>query len=206
LLAVVTGYEVGATLRPLKGLSLSVVGFLLDLTSELVFNGGTGTTNASGATRRYGAEVVGRYHFRRDIYADAELTLTHARYRDDAGGEGTYVPLAPVRTFAAGIGAAEPLGPLLVSGAVRVKSMADRPASTDGHLTASGFTLVDLQAGARWKNLEIVVDVLNLTDTLWREGQFEVTSRLPNERKPVSGVSFTPGWPREVLGHVALYW
>ena len=206
LLAVATGYEIGATLRPVRGLSLSAVGFLLDITSELVFNGDTGSTVASGATRRYGAEIVGRYHFRRDIYADAELTITQARYVDDVDGQGTYLPLAPVRTFAAGIGVAEPVGPFLLSAAARVKSMADRPASTDGRLTATGFTLVDVQAAVRWRNLELALEVLNLTDAVWREGQFEVTSRLPNEAKPVDGVSFTPGWPREILGHATLYW
>src|SRR5262249_20732622 len=39
LLTPATGYEVGARVKPLEGLSLSAAGFLLDLDSELVWNG-----------------------------------------------------------------------------------------------------------------------------------------------------------------------
>jgi hypothetical protein len=205
LLAVATGYEVGATVRPLPHLSLSAAAFLLDLTSELVFDGDTGTTSAAGATRREGLELTARYHFRRDLFADAALTLTRARFRQD-DGSGTLVPLAPPLTLAAGIGAREPIGPFVATGALRIRSIADRPATRDGSFTAQGFTLVDAQASLRWKIVELGVEILNALDQPWREGQFAVTSRLPGEAAPVTGMSFTPGWPREIVGSATLYW
>jgi hypothetical protein len=108
--------------------------------------------------------------------------------------------------FAAGIGARRPLGAVALFGAVRVQSIADRPATPDGALVAQGSTLVNAQAGVRWTNFETAVEVLNALNETWREGQFAVTSRLPYEPKPVTAMSFTPGWPRELLGRVTIYW
>ncbi len=205
LLAVATGYELGVKVEPLRHLTLSAAAFLLDITSELVFNADNASTLPSGATRREGIELIARYRLRRDIFADAALTLTHARYRAD-DGSGTYVPLAPARTFAAGIGVREPIGSFTAFGALRVKSISDRPATRDGALVAEGFTLVDAQAGVRYRCVELAVDVFNALDAAWREGQFAVTSRLPWEQKPVTAMSMSPGWPREVMGQIRVYW
>jgi hypothetical protein len=91
--------------------------------------------------------------------------------------------------------------------------MADRPATQDWSpsggvgLTATGFTMVDAQAGLRWRAVEIGVDVLNVGDVAWREGQFAVNSRLPLEGpNPAEGISFTPGLPRTALVHGAVSW
>ena len=65
---------------------------------------------------------------------------------------------------------------------------------------------MDAQAGARWKPIELTVDVFNALDAAWREGQFAVRSRMPYEAAPVTGISYTPGLPREVLGRATLYW
>jgi hypothetical protein len=85
--------------------------------------------------------------------------------------------------------------------------MADRPATQDGTLIATGYTLFNAQAGLRWKMLELGVDLLNIANTKWREGQFAVNSRLPGEgANPPVGMSFTPGEPREAIAHAVLYW
>jgi outer membrane receptor protein involved in Fe transport len=209
LLATATGYEVGTTIRPVKGLSLSAVAFLLDLTSELTIDGDTASTAPSGPTRRYGGEFTGRYNFRKDIYADATLTFAHSRYTDqaDISSGQAYVTLAPVRTFSAGVGAREPVGPFTVYGSAHVRSMSDRAATQDGTLTATGFTLFDAEAGVRWSRYELGADLLNIGNVDWREGQFAVNSRLPGEGvNPPVGISFTPGIPRTFLAHLAVYW
>ena len=209
LMATATGYEIGTTIRPLKGLTLTAVGFLLDLQSELTVDGDTDSTDATGSTRRYGGEFVGRYQLGHGLYADTTLTVAHARYTDavDVAAHQTLVPLAPSRTFSAGVGAREPIGPVTVLASVYVRSMADRPATQDGTLSATGYTLFNAQAGVRWRWLELGADILNLGDVAWREGQFAVNSRLPGEGpNPPAGISFTPGIPREVIGHVVVYW
>ncbi len=209
LIAKATGYEVGATVRPFKGLSVTAVGFLLDLTQELTLDGDTDSTSPSGPTRRYGGELVGRYQLGHGLFADATFTIAHARYTDaaDIAAGQVYVPLAPLRTFGAGIGAREPIGPVIVVASAYVRSMADRPATQDGTLTATGYTLINAQLGLRWKAFELGADVINVGDVAWREGQFAVHSRLPGEGpSPQQGMSFTPGEPREVIGHAVVYW
>jgi TonB family protein len=209
LLATATGYEVGTTIRPVENLSLSAVAFLLDLTSELTIDGDTASTSPSGPTRRYGAEFTGRYNLRDDLYVEASLTAAHSRYTDaaDIQAGAAYVTLAPIRTFGAGIGCREHVGPFTLFGSLVVRSMSDRAATQDATLTATGFTLFNGEAGLRWRNVEAAMDLLNIGDVAWREGQFAVNSRLPGEGpNPPVGMSFTPGIPRTLLARAALYW
>jgi outer membrane receptor protein involved in Fe transport len=200
-----TGYELGMRGRPANGLDLSAAAFLLDLDSELVLNGDTGTTEPSGPTRRYGIELSGRWRLGGWLFADADATFTHAEYRENAGN-GNAVALAPTRTLSAGVGVMRTVGDWTPSGSVRLQSIADRPATPDGSLVAKGYTLVNAEVGARWRDLELGVDALNLLGVNWREAQFATTSRLAWEPAAVTGISYTPGWPRTLLAHAKYYW
>ena len=209
LFATATGYEVGASVRPVRGLAINAVAFLLDLTSELTIDGDTASTAPSGPTRRYGGEFTARWNYKDMIFADAAVTIAHARYTDAADiAAGTdYVALAPVLTVSAAVGARHKIGPLVAFGSVEVRAMSDRPGIEDDSLTATGFCLVNAEIGARWQHVELGAQILNIGDVAWREGQFAVSSRLPGEGpNPPVGMSFTPGIPRTLLGHLALYW
>lgn len=212
LLATAVGGEVGATVRPFKGLSLGAVAFLLDITSELTIDGDTASTTPAGPTQRFGGEFTGRYNLRDNVYVDAALTVTHARYTDaaDIAAGTAYVALAPNVTFSAGIGARQKIGPIIAFGSFQSRYMSDRPATQDGTLTATGFLLFNAELGVRWQHVEIAGELLNIGDVNWREGQFAVNSRLPGEGPNPGGanggVSFTPGIPRTLLGHLAVYW
>jgi outer membrane receptor protein involved in Fe transport len=205
LITPATGYEVGSEFRPIRGLALTAAGFLLDLDSELVWSGDEGTTEAAGATRRYGLELGGRYRIGNWLFADVDATLTHAAYRVNAG-DGQAVALAPRRTLTAGIGVRPTFGDFTPFGALRVKSIGDRPATEDGSLVAQGYTLVDANAGLRWKNVELGVDAQNLFNATWREVSFATESRLTYEPAPITGIHYSPGWPRTVMGRLAIYW
>ncbi len=200
-----TGYEVGARARPWRGLEVTAAGFLLDLDSELSLDGDTGTTEPSAATRRYGLEVGARYRLASWLFADAAATVTRAEYRRNAGN-GDAVALAPTRTLTAGLGIQRKIGEWTPFGSVRVKSLADRPATSDGALVAEGYTLVDVQAGARWRDVELGVDAMNLFNATWREAQFATTSRLAWEPAAITGISYTPGWPLTLLAHATYFW
>jgi hypothetical protein len=67
---------------------------------------------------------------------------------------------------------------------------------------------VNAEAGVRWKHVELVADLFNVANVDWREGQFEVNSRLPGEPSMTApaGISFTPGLPRTLMVRAALYW
>jgi hypothetical protein len=218
-MAAASGYEVGTTVRPIEGLSLSAMAFLIDVSSELVIDGDTASTTPAGPTRRYGAELTGRYNFvgradsRQRLYADVSFTAAHGRFTDapDLAAGTVYLPDAPIRTFSAGVGGRQPVGrDWTLQGDVTVRSMSDRYGdSGPTPLIETGWTVVNAGVGARWKFVELGADLLNVADVKWREGQFEVQSRLPSEPVnpvPVPGISFTPGLPRTLMTHAALYW
>ena len=202
LMTPANGYEVGLRVKPIKNLIVSASGFWLDLASELVWVGDEGTTEASGQTRRHGVEASARYRIANWFFADADVTWTRGRYR----GSDAAIPLAPATTFSAGVAARPTIGAFTPYAAVRVKSIGDRPATEDRSLVAQGFTVVDANAGLRWKNLEVGVDVQNLLGANWREVQFATESRLAYEPAPVTGIHYTPGWPRTVMGQATVYW
>jgi outer membrane receptor protein involved in Fe transport len=197
-------YEVGARLVPLAGLRFQASAFLLDLDSEIVWSGDAGGTEPSGATRRYGLEIGARYQLGNVLFADADATFVNARYRENAGN-GNAVALAPTRTFTAGVGARPSFGPFTPFGAVRVRSIADRPAVEDESFVAEGFTTFDLNLGARYGNVEAALDVQNVFDAAYREVNFANESRLAYEPAAVTGIHYTPGWPRTLTARGTLY-
>ena len=226
LMAPASGFELGTTLRPLEGLSVSAMAFLIDVSSELLIDGDTASTSPAGPTRRYGAELVGRYNLigrndRQRLYADVSFTAAHGRFTDapDVAAGSVYLPDAPIRTFSLGVGGRQPVShDWTLQGDVTVRSMSHRygdqggtnsPLASGMPLVETGWTVVNAGLGARWRFLELGADLLNVADVKWREGQFEVQSRLPNEPTspvPVPGISFTPGLPRTLMTHAALYW
>jgi len=216
-----TGAEIGTRARLLDRLDLAVAYFLLDLDSELVFVGDEGTTEPSGATRRHGVELEGRWRIRDWLFADLDVTRSTARFRD-APAAADEVPLAPRWTVSGGLTARHPRGAFA---SVRNRTIGDRPANEDGSRTAEGYSVFDLEAGwrfplRRWTGSErttlaLSVDVLNLLDADYREAQFDTASCTRAERGRAAGcigpdapgiadVNFTPGWPRTVLATVEL--
>ncbi len=205
LLTAAMGYEAGVRATPIPNLTVSASGFLIDLDSELVWAGDAGTTEASGQTRRYGVELDARFRIGNWLFADVDATFTHARYRANEGNGGA-VALAPTRTFSAGVGVRPTIGDFTPSGSIRIKSIGARPANEDESLIAEGFTVVDATAGLRWKQIEAGLDIQNLFNATWREVQFATETRLAYEPKAVTGIHYSPGWPRTVMARATLYW
>jgi outer membrane receptor protein involved in Fe transport len=99
----------------------------------------------------------------------------------------------------------------------------DRPADEDDRLQAEGYFLLDLLPQYRWRNLELGVQVLNLTNTEWEEVQFEDDSCVLGQEQgadpdrpcfakpggsavtPPGVIHFTPGNPIGVLAGLTLF-
>ncbi len=218
-----TGAEVGARTVLMDDIDLATAFWWLDLDSELVFSGDSGDVDAviddttgnlvpGPASRRYGVDVEARWHIVDWLWADYDLGWAHARFRD-----GGYVPLAPKLIMNGGLTARWDNG---FSAGVRFRFVGDRPANEDGSLNAQGYFVVDALVTYRWRNVQLTLAGLNLTDTEWREAQFADETCLVNEigsqpgcaPKPgldpgagVSDIHFTPGNPIGVRGGVQVF-
>ncbi len=200
-LAIATGYELGARTRLFGKLDVAAALWALELSSEIVWVGDEGTTEARPSTRRRGVEIEVRYRISSWLRLDADLTWARARFTREVGG-GLRIPLAPSLTWAGGIQADHPSG---VFGSLRLQGLGRRPATEDGSLTAQGFALADLEAGYQDRRFRVSLAVRNLLNSSWRQAQFANESRLQGELQPVADIHFTPGYPRTLLGSVGVF-
>lgn len=176
--------------------SLSV--WAIDLDSELAFAGDTGTTDAKGRSRRSGIECEWRYRFLPWLWADLDLNLSQAKFRDTSQA----VPLAPNQLITAGLSARHPAG---YEGAFRVRQLGSRWGIEDRSVSLPGYAVFDTLIGYRRERWGVTLTLENITNTEWREAQFVFPSRLSFETAPVQDIHFTPGIPRQALASLKLY-
>jgi hypothetical protein len=205
-----TGGELGTRTNLWDKLDLAAALWILDLNSELVFVGDEGTTEASGPTRRWGIDFEARYPLLQWLYADFDLSYADPRFRVT----GEAIPLAPTLLLNGGLTAQFSDG---FATALRMRYLDDRPANESRTFTARGYFLLDLILNYRWRNFEARIEVLNLTDTNWRETQFDTNSCVRGEvgvdpRCPVDGtgegiedIDFVPGYPIYLRGALTFH-
>ena len=185
------GYEIGAR-HTWEGGTLAAALWGLDLTSELVWSGDAGTTEASGRSRRTGLDLEGRVRLVPWLWADADINLARGRLRDEPKGA-DLIPLAPTITTAGGLRTTESHG---VATGVRWRHIGARAANEDNSVRARGYTLVETFSTLRWRGSTIRLAVDNVFNVRWNEAQFATTSRLRGEAIPVTELHYTPGAPR----------
>jgi hypothetical protein len=229
-LAKATGYEVGARTRQFDRLDAAAALWLLDLSNELVFSGdagnqetgaGGGSFQPAGATRRWGIDFETRYQFTDWLFFDYDLSYADPRFRT---GEfpGGAIPLAPTLLMNSGLTTEFRNG---FSAGFRFRYLGDRPANETRTLPARGYALFDLIGRYRWRNVEAQLSFLNLTNTDWREAQFDDQSYVRGEvgsnsdcasnspgkqgsdqsNAGVDDIHFTPGNPFWARGGIAVY-
>lgn len=188
------GGEVGIRTRPVSGLNLAAAAWFIDLEREFVYVGDGGFTELSGRSRRYGLDLEARLGLTAWLSADADISLSRGKLRDEPAGEDN-IPLAPRLTWTGGINA---MRTDRWDASLRYVHIGDRPANEAGTVTAQGYTLFNLFGGYRIGPVRLNVALENLLNTDWNEAQFDTESRLPGEVVPVSELHFTPGAPRNL--------
>ena len=203
------GYEFGVKTRVLPRTELFATYWVLNLQSELVFNGDAGTTEAAGPTHRAGIEFGSTVHLRDWLTVTGDFTYTtDAEFVRPTLMEGDLqpgraIPLAPLWTARWDLAARLPWG---LASSLEMRYLGDRPADPARAQTARGYALFNWTARYRYKTLEAFLSIENLFDTEYREGQFFFVSRLPGEpAEGVPDIHFTPGAPRSFLGGLALH-
>ncbi len=179
LLVRTRGAEVGVRSRIVPGLDTSLSVFILDQDSEILFSGDAGDTSAARAGRRYGFEWTNHYRPRSWIDIDADLAMTHARFRgyDSEQAEvyaslagypeaqignapGSYIPNAPAMVASAGVTLGEKTGWF---GALRWRYLASSPLTEDNAFRSAATSIFNGRLGYRIDNgWRLQLDVLNL--------------------------------------------
>lgn len=91
------GGDLGVRLHPFKSLIITPTIWYLALQQEFVYVGDDAVVEPSGRSRRYGADLGIRFQPLENLYLNADINYSHARFVDEQKGE-DYVPLAPVIT------------------------------------------------------------------------------------------------------------
>jgi hypothetical protein len=195
-----TGAEIGVRTSAIPGLESALSLWLLDLTSELVWDGDAGTNTPSGPTRRYGIEFANFYAPTQWLTIDADYAWSHARFTDHEPA-GPYVPEALVATFDGGIAIHDlPGWAHSWSGGLRLRYFGPRPLTQDGAIRSRASTLLYADLGYAFRpGWSLGVSVFNLLDAKVSDIDYYYVSRLPGE--PLSGVADVhshPAEPREI--------
>lgn len=198
-----TGYEVGVRTRQWEWLEASASFWLLDLTSELVYQGNLGTTQILGATRRYGMDFGSRLQMLDWLSISGSATLNSAEFRET----GNPIPQAPTMTGRGELTARLPMG---LAMSLQMVHLGARPLTQDRSFNAQAWTIFSFTARYRpqskewWQRMELFLSIQNLLDVSWLQTQLAYETKLTTDAVPVNGLQFTPGGPRTIS--VGLAW
>jgi len=200
------GADLGANWKPLPNLFINTAVWYLYLQQEFTFGQDLidqpgGPLSPSGATVRKGVDFSARYQLTKWLFTSLNVNYARPRFVDSATGH-NYIPLAPTLTSTAGLDFRFKNG---INGGISYRYMHNRAANSDYSLTALGYFITDLSVNYTRKKYEVGLAIENLFNQQWNESQFEYTSRLYNETKPVDQVSYTPGVPFFAKFKVAVF-
>ncbi len=182
-----TGYEAGVRTRRLApGLQLSASLWQLDIGSELVFSGDSGTTEPSRPSRRRGVELAAYYAPPAGPLAglilDADAAFSRARYRDHED-TGDYIPESIQTTASMGVS----LNRGRWSMGVRGRYFGPRPLVEDNSVRSASAFLVNLKVGYRLlKDVRVFAEVLNVFGKRANDIDYYYASLLKGETSPLN--------------------
>jgi len=195
------GQEIGIRTEATSGLQSSLALWSLNSESELTYTADStiGSTEANGASRRYGVEWNNHMVAASWLLLDADLAWTHARYADkNANGEqGNFIPNAASRVglLRATI---RNTGPWLAS--LETRYIGGYPLNQDGSLKSPSAIVTNLRVQrAITPNLTLTIDALNLFNRKYDDIAYAQDYRAtPTSPDVPDGVTVHPGEPREI--------
>lgn len=196
------GAEIGFRTKAIDNLESSIAFWWLNFDSENQFEGDTGDTTFGRPSRRYGIELNNHYSPLPWIRIDADLALTHARFRGvdqmqalayadlvtpNSIGYGTflgnsygnYIPEAPSVVGMLGIEVGEALGWF---GALKYKYKGITPLTEDGYFKGPAVGTLALRVGYRWEGgWKLQADAFNVTNSRSDQITYGYGSLLPTD-------------------------
>ena len=187
------GAEIGGRIER-DNFNVAVVGFYLDLESELVFVGDAGSTEPNDATRRYGVEANAFWQPLPWLTLDGVYAYTDARFRGVPSGL-REIPGAVAEVISGGI-SASPMDGLDLT--ARLRHFGKAPLIEDGSVTSDPTTLVNLGAFYNFGRLRLGAELFNVFDANDADITYFYESQLAGETAPVEDRHFHPVEPRQV--------
>lgn len=205
-LTTVDSGELGLALRSAAG-ELRLAGFATYIEQDLIFDHSTGRSLATGETLRAGVALALSARLARWARVSANLTWTRASSLDT----GVVVPYAPPIVGRAEAVLGAPVARLWRRGlrleaVVSLSVVGPRPLPFDER--SRSVVLVDTAASIRLGEVELGVNLRNLLDRRWRDGEFVYVSTFDPEAEAPSLVParhVTTGYPLRVTGYLALH-
>ena len=202
------GAEIGLRTTIVPNLQSTLTLWILDLDSELVFDGDAADNEPSGPSQRWGVEVGNFYTPTPWLTLDLDFAYSNARFTDHEAA-GPWVPEAIQTTLDAGV-AVHDLGQGWTKGffgGVRLRFFGPRYLTQDASEKSSATTLAYLQTGYHFsKTWEVTFDIFNLLDSQDADIDYYYVSRLPGE--PAAGVADRhthQSEPRELRGGITAH-
>ena len=185
------GGDIGFIVKPTNKLLINIAAWYLGLNQEFVYVGDDGNIEPTGKTKRTGIDLIARYQFSNNLFANLNVNLTKPRALGLKKDE-NYIPLAPTATSTGGIFYKKKAG---LNGGLTYRYLRSRPANEDNSIIAKGYCLIDGTINYTKGNYEIGITFENLLNTKWNEAQFATESRLMNETAAITELNYTPGTP-----------
>ena len=177
------GAEVGLRTVAVPHLQTSVSLWTLALDSELIFVGDAGTTEAGRPSRRSGIEIANYYTPAPWLVFDADLSLSIARFRDQAAA-GPRIPGAVETVVSAG---ATVDTRKALFGSLRLRYFGPRALTEADTVRSKPTSLLNGEVGYRLsRTVRIALDLFNIFNATDSDVDYFYTSRLPGE--PAAGV------------------
>jgi len=183
------GAEIGIRSVPVPRLHLTAALWGLDIASELLFAGDSGTTEPSRPSRRTGVELASSFNVRDWLALDADYAYSKARFTDsDAAGD--RIPGAVEGVASVGLS----LNCGRFSGELRDRYFGPRPLLEDDSVRSNASNTVNGRvAYAVTPRVRISADMLNIFNAQVSDVDYYYTSRLPGEPADgVAGIHFHP--------------
>ncbi len=185
----VSSYELGVRYGDGARLAASLAGFYTDLSQDLVFDPAVARNERVPGTARKGVAAEMTARAADLLILSSSATYTHASFTagDAQYGKGDLLPYVPqlvLRTDAAVKRTLLRAGGRDLEGRIGtgLEGLVGRPLPFGD--TGQNVFLVDASAGLRWKEVELGLDVFNLLDARWYDGQFVYASNFSGEQNP----------------------
>lgn len=194
------GKELGLRTTIIPHLQSSLSLWSLDSTSELVYaaDSAIGSTEANGASKRYGLEWNNHYVLNDHLLLDADFAWTHARYANpnDNGEIGNFIPNAVAKVATIGL-TVHDIGPWSFD--ARLRYIGRYPLSQDGTLVAPSSVVTDARIKRKLgASASIALDALNLFDRKYYDIAYQQDYRVsPTAPIVPDGITMHPGEPRQ---------